>query len=143
MTIPTWPSDLPQLAALDNFTLSQAEGRIRSQTDTGPGKVRLLNSAAVTPFTVQVQPLTIDQYARFERFWNEEIGYGVLPFWLPDLFYDGLTLTDQDGNTITDQSGTPIVFGSWWLVRFGGTTPVKTPKSGFLVDHQFQIERLA
>lgn len=44
-----WPSELPQCIPLDNYSEGSANNLLRSQTSTGPAKVRARSTAAVRP----------------------------------------------------------------------------------------------
>lgn len=131
MTVPVWPIDeLPSYILVDGFGRTQPDGRLRSQTDTGPGKMRLVNSAAVAPATIEVY-LDPNQTARFRRFWAEDTGGGVLPFLIRDPQFDGLLLADEDGVLLTDENDVVLAMDAWWLVQFDGA-PRETQVAGML-----------
>lgn len=124
MTTPTWPSELPCAVMDASLSPTMADGRLRASTDTGPGKVRLLNSAAVTPASAAIV-CDANQLARFNRFWTEDVGRGVLPFLIRDQELDALPLLDEDGTELTDESDETLLNSAWWLVQFG--TPPSRP----------------
>jgi len=140
MSIPVWPSDLPQAVLVDGFAYSQAEGRLTSRTDTGPGKARLMNSAAITPVRAQIR-VTPAQLARFRRFYSEDLGQGVNPFWMRDQIFDGMALSDADGALLTDGDGKVLTMASCWLARFGLNMQT-LPRPGFLFRIEFDLELL-
>lgn len=142
MSIPIWPFDLPQFVLVSGFGVTQADGRLRTPTDTGPGKLRLSNSGAVMSVRVELPPLDPNGVARFNRFWNEEIGFGVLPFLIHDPILDGVPLSDDTDSILTDNFDQILLNTAWWLVRFVGA-PTKTAVGGFWFPHQFVLEVLS
>lgn len=77
--MPTWPSTLPQQLELAGLTVQEAETRIATNTDTGPGKVRNRFTAGVQPVTGAVT-LTSAQLATFETFYRSTLQRGTLSF---------------------------------------------------------------
>lgn len=145
MTIPSWPSGLPstsengEIAMVEGFQMTQPEGRLRTSTDTGPGKVRLMNSAAVMPVTMEMF-CTSNDLARFNRFWVETLGRGVKVFTFPDptTFGDDFVLGDEDGAPLGDEDGVLLGGSDWWLARFG-SAPTKPARSGSLYQIRFEL----
>lgn len=122
MSVPAWPPDLPQRFQRDGYSEAAADGRIRQKMEAGPPKVRRRTSAAVRPVSASVV-VDDDGLARFNRFWEEEVAQGSLPFWLPAQSLDGFELGTADGDTLLADDGTPIVIVAWWLAIFGEGAP--------------------
>lgn len=73
-----WPSTLrPPL--LDGCEEVRAETSIVSQTETGPGKVRIRSVASVSDLSLVYQ-WSVADVAVFEDFYNNDLSYGSLPF---------------------------------------------------------------
>ncbi|ADZ70127.1 hypothetical protein [Polymorphum gilvum] len=121
MTLPVWPSDLPDPIG-EGFKLVRGESRRRSQGDQGPPRMRRGISKAVD----QVQlTLVVDhnERARFERFYVEETAEGALPFLMPDWSRNGDYLTTADGTFLTDASGNRLTIAATWACLFGDQLP--------------------
>ncbi|WP_430914067.1 hypothetical protein [Methylobacterium sp. sgz302541] len=122
MSIPFWPSDLPQRVSRNGFGETFRDGRLRTAMEAGPPKMRRRFSSAVRPIQASIE-VTVDGKARLERFWSEEAAGGTLPFLMPDQTLDGLALTDGDGIQLLDDQGRPLVNTNWWLAMFGDSAP--------------------
>ncbi len=75
----TWPAELQQTWNADDFNLKLGDVTVRSNTDTGPGKVR----ARVTARTDTVDcSILVPQslYSTWETFYQTTTGNGVRPF---------------------------------------------------------------
>lgn len=77
-----WPATVPHCMTFDSPLLSPADGRIRSQTDTGPAKVRRRSSAMPRALSGQI-PMTYAQWATLQTFINTTTLGGSLPFTFP------------------------------------------------------------
>ncbi|MDB5618471.1 MAG: hypothetical protein JWQ24_2709 [Tardiphaga sp.] len=77
--------------------------------------------------------------ARFDRFYEEEVNFGITPFLIPDQQIDGTGLFDEYGGPLMDESGIPIVIESWWLVQFGQTQPATVAIGGATFTIQFDL----
>lgn len=131
MTVPVWPAaPFPQQLDIQGFSKGLRDGRLSSQTDAGPGIVRRRFSSAVSLVSCQTPPIDQAEVARFERFWTEETGGGVLTFLMPDQLNDGTELLDEDLNEITTQADSTILVALWWRARFGDEAPAVTPIDG-------------
>jgi hypothetical protein len=130
VTVIVWPSTLPQRFNRPNFRRSYGDGRLRSGTDTGSGKVRRRSSAVPSPFAAELI-LTTSQQIRLETFWDADTGGGSLPFALPAPGLHGWPLAAADGTPITTEDGTPIVISCWWVAMFDPTAgpPTVAPLS--------------
>jgi hypothetical protein len=101
MAVPDWPSTLPQALLVDGNQFAAPDGRLRSQTDTGPAKMRLRSSAMPMPFSGSIL-MDDTQHDTFEAFIapdGDTVG-GALPFNFPAQYGTGT-----------------------WLVRFGEQMP--------------------
>jgi hypothetical protein len=126
MATPAWPATLPQRFLVDGYSEKLRDGRILSKTSSGPGKARRRFSSAVLPVTASLHLTNADK-ARFEQFWYEDTGGGVLAFTIPDQTHDGLPILDGSGLPILDGSGLPILATATWLAMFGEEAPTITP----------------
>ncbi len=68
-----WPAELPQRVLASGYSESLGDGRLRTQMETGPMKVRRRFSAVARPIAASFR-VSPDGKARIERFWWEEIG---------------------------------------------------------------------
>lgn len=126
--IPYWPSDLPQRVLADNFSEGLADGRLRTSMETGPGKSRRRFSAAPKPVAAAFK-VSPDEKARLERFWDEEIAGGALPFLIADQTRDGLILLAEPGVQLLDDLGRPLILTAWWLVLASDSPPAFTTRN--------------
>lgn len=137
MTIPVWPDDLPAQSIVPAFQGSARGNRLLTSTDTGPGKQRK-RGPALRPVSCAMQ-VTRDQRARFDRFYEEELNFGVTPFLIPDQQLDGVEADDPDANELLDPDGNPVLIGSWWLVQFGQKQPTPNAISDWLFTISFDL----
>lgn len=114
-----WPDSLPQRFRVEGTGIEMGDGRIVSQTDTGPGKMRPRSSSVPDKMSASMR-MTEGQYATLETFVKTTLGRGTLPFTIP---------SPRDGSTI--------------LVRFArdGLPRWATP-GGDVRDVSFQLEIL-
>lgn len=82
MAVPTWPTALPQRYRVEGNAESIADGRLKSQTDAGPGKLRPRTSARPDPLTVTLR-MTAAQLDILAAFVRDDLGRGTLPFLVP------------------------------------------------------------
>jgi fermentation-respiration switch protein FrsA (DUF1100 family) len=142
MTIPVWPATpFPQRWGKEGFDRGSPDGRLKQQTDIGPGKSRRRYSAAVIPVSGQIDA-NIDTLSRFERFWKEDTKGGELPFLVPDQVLDGQALLSDDGTPLLTDDGTPLLVDAWWLAIFDQQAPHKTPLGGQWWRIAFQVNVL-
>jgi hypothetical protein len=121
-----WPVDLPQRVLRAGYSEGLPDGRLRTKTDAGPGKVRLATGAAVRVVACQIKG-DLDMKARVERFWREETRGGVLPFLIPHQTFDGAPLLTGSGAPLLTQGDVPILVAATWLVRFGDASAFTRP----------------
>lgn len=137
MTIPVWPSELPQRVLAQSFQTSVRGKRLTTAMDTGPGKQRR-RGAAVRPVTCSIM-VDADQRALFDVFYEETCASGTLPFSIPDQQLDGLVTESESGDTVQDESGQTWVIESWWLCQFGATEPATSAVDGIWFTVQFDL----
>ena len=113
----SWPSDLSLKIDPRAFSLALPDGRLKSNTTIGPGKMRRVSTAAPVPITASMV-LSINQEARFWRFYEEEIAGGVRPFVMIDPRRHGYDLQDSSENTVTTNDGTPVLIAAYCWARF-------------------------
>lgn len=126
--IPYWPSDLPQRVLADSFSEGLADGRLRTAMETGHAKSRRRFSSAPKPVAAGFK-ISLDEKARLERFWLEEIAGGSLPFLIPDQTRDGVALLADGGLQLLDDQGRPLINTAWWLVLAGESPPAFTTRN--------------
>lgn len=112
-----WPSSLPQTFMRQNHSQQIGDGRLRSQTDVGPGKLRRRFSSAIRPIAGDMV-FSTTQKLRVELFWDADTDGGVLPFLFPATGLHNFPLLGDDGLPLLDYDGSPILHSHWWLVRF-------------------------
>ena len=83
MAVDNWPSTLPDRFQSSSYGVSMADGRIRSEMDSGPAKVRRRSSAMPAPLSgvMYVRPAQIATIRAFVK--NNLLG-GSLAFRFPD-----------------------------------------------------------
>lgn len=139
--IAIWPSDLPQRFQREGYSRGFADGRLSTPMEAGPPKTRRRFSSAVKPLTVTMDERE-DAFARLERFYEEELRGGVLPFLLPDQARDGLPLMADVGVPLLDDAGRPLLVSAWWLVMFGGNLPTPQDRGGGWYRSTFSLSIL-
>jgi hypothetical protein len=137
MTIPIWPIDLPQRSLVQGFQSSARGNRLTTAPDVGPSKQRR-RGPAIRPVTCAIM-VEMDGRARFDRFFEEELNFGVTPFLLPDQQIDGNALYDESWNVLLDENDVPIVIDQWWLAQFGQSQPATSAISGMIFTIQFDL----
>lgn len=84
-----WPAELPQKLHRDDFEESLGDNVVRSQTETGPGKVRRRSTAAAGTIDGSMT-MTTEQWValvgadRRSGFFGTTLLSGSLPFIFPD-----------------------------------------------------------
>lgn len=114
----TWPTTLPQRVRRDGYAEEIADGRLKSETDTGPGKMRPRTSARPDPLTVTMR-MTGAQLDILAAFIRDDLGRGSLPFTLPAVRGAGT-----------------------WLVRFADRLPSTANAGGDRYNVTLSLERL-
>lgn len=142
MAVPVWPSPpLPSRVLRDGYSEKLRDGRLFSRTQSGPGKVRRRYSSAVLPVSASII-VDYAQKSRLERFVEEEIASGALPFIVPDQTHDGLPLLDGSGLPILDGGGLPILVTAHWLVMFSENALPQFAPWGLQFMASFQLDVL-
>lgn len=113
-----WPGGLPTYLLTDGYVQAFGDGRIRSQTDTGPGKVRRRSTAMPEPI-VGAMLMTTAQIATLRTFVQTTIFGGTVAF----DFTDPITRA-----TIS--------------VRFAERLPVITHRGGDIFHVMLELEKL-
>jgi hypothetical protein len=108
---------MPQWVQAPDFEGQYPDARLKTQMDRGPAKYRLGTSAAPQPVQGVIR-CTLDQLARGDRFWREELNGGTLPFVFPGQVLNNTPLCDESGDPLTDESDVPLLVAEWWLVQF-------------------------
>lgn len=137
MTIPVWPSELPQRSLVQPFQSSARGNRLRTAPDSGPAKQRR-RGPLVRPATIAIL-VDQDGRARFDRFFDEDTDSGTAPFLFPDQQFDNYLAQNDAGLVLEDETGAPIIIESWWLVQFGQNQPAFTAVSGHFYNVQFDL----
>lgn len=114
----SWPPGVPFAITMDSLSTAMPDGRLRSQTDTGPGKVRRRSTAMPTPLHGEIV-MTYSQWYTLEAFIKNNLAGGSLPFLFPDQF----------GRATN-------------LVRFADDLPTLTRKGAGRLSVQMQLEIL-
>jgi len=83
MAIDNWPLTLPQALLLEGNADAMGDGRIVSNTDDGPGKIRPKSSNMPRPLIGQMR-MTSAQVVILEAFVRTTLLKGSLPFMFPD-----------------------------------------------------------
>lgn len=141
MSIPVWPTDLPQRVLRGGFERTLADSRLSTKMETGPSKRRRRSSSAVAPVAAAIA-VSADLAARFERFWDEDTGGGALPFLMPDQIVDGLPLQAAPGIPLLTSTDAPVLAASWWLAMFAGDqapTIVNTAGAWFRISFRIEV----
>ncbi|TIX49939.1 MAG: hypothetical protein E5V26_00900, partial [Mesorhizobium sp.] len=98
MTLAWYPPELPRPERAP-YQVTRGDGRTRRAEDAGPPNVRRRFSAVATTVAFSTI-LTRAQLARFDRFFDEEIKQGTLPFLMPAPDTHGLPLLTEDGTPL-------------------------------------------
>ena len=80
-----------------------------------------------------------DQRARFDRFWEEEVGGGTAPFLFRDQQIDGYRLGTETGAQLLTEDDVPLQIESWWLVQFGQQQPAYSRVTGRVFQISFDL----
>ena len=75
-----WPAALQQYLNQEGFGLKKGKQTIRSETETGPAKVRRRTTKSVDQMTGSIIIEGKDDFDTFENFYDTTLGAGVLPF---------------------------------------------------------------
>ncbi|WP_435656046.1 hypothetical protein [Brucella pituitosa] len=136
MAVASWPTELPR-PNREGYQGSPGEGRLKKRNEAGPPGYRRRTSS-IPKYVSMTLDVSRDQLARFDRFYEEEVAHGSLPFLMPDPTTTGWPLLTTDGHVLTDHLGRPLLLEKTWLCLFGDTLPSQTV-SGVRFRLSFQI----
>jgi hypothetical protein len=117
VTIPVWPSILPQRVLRDGYGEQSQDGRLFTRTSAGPPKTRRRYSRVLQTISAAII-VDYDGKSRLERFVVEETEDGSLPFIFPDQSHDAVAFGDELGAELTDESDTVLIDTATCLVMF-------------------------
>lgn len=129
MAIPSWPSDLPQRPSQQGYSVGFGDGRLMTEMDAGPPKMRRRYTSTVKPVAMSFVG-DANAVARFERFWDIDLKGGSLPFTIVNPIMHGMKLVTETGTTVTDELGNPILVAAYDLALMGKSPPQVTPVGG-------------
>lgn len=137
MAYVSWPDDLPIFVQRENFRVQREEGRLRSPTDFGPGKVRRRSSSTVRTITPRIW-MTRAQLERFDEFWQVDTKGGSLFFWFPEPGRHGFPMRGLGGGILLTADGVPLLISAWVLVRF--SADAEPPAIGTISDDLWPVD---
>ncbi|MCE7028480.1 hypothetical protein [Jiella avicenniae] len=137
MPYPVWPAELPQYPSENGYQRGARDGRSFTKPQNGPPKIRRRTSAAVKPVSVTFR-MDTNQLARFERFFEEDTGGGLM-FVMPDAAFHGQPLLTEAGQPLLTETGKPILISAWWLVVFDEEAPLVTDAGWPFYDVSFSV----
>jgi hypothetical protein len=110
-----WPDTLPQYLLVDGNRIDTADGRLKSQPDTGPGKMRRRSSAMPRPLsgTIEVSGAQLDI---LDAFVDAELAGGTLPFTFPKTHGAGTWLVRFAADGLPSEAN---IGGDRWQVAMG------------------------
>jgi hypothetical protein len=117
MTLPVWPSVLPQRVLRDGYSEQKKDGRAFTATSAGPGKTRRRYSSTVKSVACGVV-VSYEGKAYLEQFVEEEILDGAKPFLIPDQTHDDVPFSDELSDILVDENGDLLTNTGNWLVMF-------------------------
>ena len=129
MALPSWPSELPERPSQQGYSYGFGDGRLSTDMDSGPPKMRRRSSSAVRPVTASFMG-DADAMARLERFWDEDTRGGTLPFTIVNPRTHGLPAAAGSGETLLTDSGDQLLVSAYDVAMMGKTAPQITPIGG-------------
>ena len=85
MAVDIWPSELPSCFILGSHNETLPEGRLKSEMDAGPAKIRRRSSAMPYPLSGSLR-MTLAQLNRLKTFTANTLLGGSLPFRFPSQY---------------------------------------------------------
>lgn len=79
MSVPSWPSSLPQYLSSDSFTLAPQSSVVSSSMDIGPPKIRRRFTGTWSKISASLT-LSADQWTVLWTFYDTTLAGGVLTF---------------------------------------------------------------
>lgn len=123
MALPRWPEELdPPLR--EGYAIARSENRLRRPLEQGPHRQRRKFSSVPTSVPMIID-VSRDHRARFDRFYDEQVVSGSLPFLIKDPTTHGLPIMIA-GVWLLDAAGQVITMAAWQLARFGAPPPQAT-----------------
>ena len=122
--IPVWPTGLPK-PQRTSYQSQYQDPRLRRRAETGPSGMSLRYSSAARIVSLSMG-VSRDQKAIFDRFFENDVSMGSLPFLMPDPLTDGWPLLAPDGEPMLSPDGERLLIAAYWLCQFGETMPVET-----------------
>jgi hypothetical protein len=115
-----WPADLPA-PIRDDYGVTLGDNRRFTQGDAGPPRPKG-NRSKPTRGVAMTLIATRNQLARFERF-RDDVGYGAVPFLMPDYGTHGWGLASEDGAPLMTEGGGVLLLDAWFTCLFGQRAP--------------------
>lgn len=137
MTLPSWPSDLPP-PLRSSLGVQRMDNRRFREGDTMPPRMgrKATLSARMIQMTVI---LDRERLAILDRFYEDDLARGTLPFWMPDPVWDAVPLLDETGAPILDEADRPILHTRIMLCQWGYDPPVEGPLKGTEMPVSFTV----
>ena len=129
MTLPAWPSELPQRLTYTTYSETLRDTRFFTNVDAGFGRMRRRLSVGILKVSISF-PANFDKKTRFERFWTEETEDGTKHFSMPGQGVDGISLLDEEGGVLLMDDDSPAIITHYWRCRFGQGGPEITRQAG-------------
>jgi hypothetical protein len=105
----SWPSTLPQVPLVRDYSEQSPDLTIRSTVDTGPAKVRRRATSGVTVLTCTFR-LSLSQRDTLDSFWKTTLKGGSIAFtWNHPITSSSITC-----RIVNPPTYTPLVRGSFW-----------------------------
>ncbi|MEE3070353.1 MAG: hypothetical protein VX378_04580 [Pseudomonadota bacterium] len=137
MTIAAWPASLPK-PVRSTYGSSWSDPRQNTSVGYGAPSTRLRSSAVPQSVALSVK-LARDEKAVFERFWQDDLRWGSLPFTMPDPTTDGWALLAADGSPVLDNLGEPILLSHTWTCLFAQDSLPQESMQGLTFNISFNV----
>jgi hypothetical protein len=109
-----WPDSLPQSPMLEGMVITNLTNSVTYKPDAGNPKGRPRYTGKRRSLNVQLPPITTDQLAAFNTFFDDTLGDGNLP-WLWRDFETGAPDIQYVFDPDTPVQKVPIGTGKWLL----------------------------
>lgn len=100
----TWPAFLQDKVNQAGFGYEPGKNVLRSETDTGPAKLRALTTKRVDKFSVSID-LEISQFSDWDNFYTVSLSSGVTPFYYNHPFTQVPSIFRMDAVKIDPMGG--------------------------------------
>lgn len=101
----SWPKTLPQSVLYNGYAEETGDVRLRTPTESGPGKIRPRFSRTIDPMRCSMM-LTLEQKEILKAFVKVDLKLGSLPFSFPKPQYPGETITVEIGDNMPSYTPT-------------------------------------